>query len=389
MKKHIKKIKSLLRKKRHHIGYTTSAVVFLSMGALLAQSDTAPFREPSSEPMVEEAEMFPEDIVDPREIENALREIGRLKGEARGLLKRTTKLQNAELKQRLTEIISQLDSFTANIKNPPADYTDREALMEFYDARMWEEVSKIRAYIELPQILKDIPLITRRVEKLIKLKSYQTFGLDMQGIANYLNEVKAAHTEANSLYKAGDVEGAMEQLEFLREDGHPGELEGAIRRLKEINDLIKRVRDKEIQKELKEMLAPIVEAINDGDFRTAHEILNEVHPLVMEVARKSYKAGTKSRTDIMKRLSEFEGKANAKLEEREQEEIRAEKMRLEEEMRMKEEARMKEEQKMMQEITQPVEIKPEQPVPPPADNTIQPPSSDATTDSSGSSISPQ
>lgn len=356
------------------------------MGALLAQSDTVPFSETTgNEPIVEEAEMFPEDIVDPREIENALREIGRLKAEARGLLKRASKLQNTELKQRLTEIISQLDTFAVNLKNPPADYTEREALMEFYDARMWDEVSKIRAYIELPQILKDIPLITRRVEKLIKLKSYQTLGLDMQGIANYLSEVKAAHAEADVLYKAGDVEGAMEQLEFLHEDGHPGELEGAIRRLKEINDLIKRVRDKEIQKELKEMLMPVIEAINDGDFRTAHEILNEVHPLVMEVARKSYKANTKSRTDILKRLSEFEGKVNAKLEEREEEEIRAEKMRLEEEMRMKEEARMKEEQKRMQEITQPVEIKPEQiaPPPPPADNTVLlPPPPDNSTQSS-------
>ena len=123
------------------------------------------------------------------------------------------------------------------------------------------------------------------------------------------------------------MKGAMEEIQFIQESGHPGELEGAIRRLKEINDLIKRVGDKQIKKELSEMLFPITEAINEGDFRTAHEILNEVHPLVTDVVRKSYKASAKTRTDILKRLSDFEGKVNSKLEEREEmEKIREEKM---------------------------------------------------------------
>ena len=211
--------------------------------------------------------------------------------------------------------------------------------MEFYEARMWEEVGAVRAQIELPQILKDIPLAIRRIEKLLKLKAYQTLGIDMQGVTNYLSELKTAHAEADRLYKAGDTQSAMEEIQFIQESGHPGELEGAIRRLKEINDLIKRVRDKQIQKELSEMLFPITEAINEGDFRVANEILNEVHPLVTDVSRKSYKASAKTRTDILKRLSDFEGKMNSKMEEREEmERIGEEKMM--EELKAKEPAQI-------------------------------------------------
>ncbi len=318
-----------MKRKRHHVGYTTSAILFLGLGALLAQNDAMPvFQTPTDGTQEFEEQKFPEDIVDPREVENALREIGRLKGEARGLSKRVARLKNSEeVKQKLNEILQMLDAFSGQIKNPPSHYTEREALMEFYDARMWEEVGAVRAQIELPQILKDIPLAVRRIEKLLKLKAYQTLGIDIQGVTNYLSELKTAHAESDRLYKAGDIQGAMEEIQFIQESGHPGELEGAIRRLKEINDLIKRVRDKQIQKELSEMLFPITEAINEGDFRTAHEILNEVHPLVMDVARKSYKAGAKTRTDILKRLSDFEGKMNSKLEERaEQERIQEEKI---------------------------------------------------------------
>ncbi|KKT49834.1 MAG: hypothetical protein UW40_C0016G0003 [Parcubacteria group bacterium GW2011_GWF2_44_17] len=341
MKKHLKKFKHLLKRKRHHVGYTTSAILFLGLGALLAQNDAIPILEPPpDESQKFEEQVFPEDIVDPREVENAFREIGRLKIEARGLSKRVARLKNREeVKHKLNEIIKELDTFAANIKNPPSDYTEREVLMEFYEARMWEEVGAVRAQIELPQILKDIPLAIRRIEKLLKLKAYQTLGIDMQGVTNYLSELKTAHAEADRLYKAGDTQSAMEEIQFIQESGHPGELEGAIRRLKEINDLIKRVRDKQIQKELSEMLFPITEAINEGDFRVANEILNEVHPLVTDVSRKSYKASAKTRTDILKRLSDFEGKMNSKMEEREEmERIGEEKMM--EELKAKEPAQI-------------------------------------------------
>ena len=199
MKKHtLKKIKRHLKRRKHHVGYTTSALVFLGVGMLLAQNDMVPPSSNMPLPPQEEEEFFAEDFVDQREIENALRDIIRLKGEARGLAKRASK--NPDLQQRLNQIIADLDSYARNIKTPPSDYSVREALQEFYDARMWDEVGKIRAQVELPQILKELPLAIKRVERLLKLKAYQKLGLDMASLKAYIDEIKEAHKTAQSFY---------------------------------------------------------------------------------------------------------------------------------------------------------------------------------------------
>ena len=41
MKHTLKKIKCHLKRRKHHVGYTTSALVFLGLGMMLAQNDAA------------------------------------------------------------------------------------------------------------------------------------------------------------------------------------------------------------------------------------------------------------------------------------------------------------------------------------------------------------
>lgn len=323
MKKHtLKKIRRHLKRKKHHVGYTTSALVFLGLGMLLAQNEGMAPPQGMPPPPHEEEEFFVEDFVDPREIENALRDITRLKGEARGLAKRAAK--NPDLQQRLNQIIAELDSYARNIKNPPDDYSPREPLQEFYEARMWEEVGKIRAQVELPQILKELPLVIKRVEGLLKLKAYQKLGLDMTSLKTYLDEIKEAHKMAQTLYAEKNYDEAMEALQFMHENGQPGELEGSIRRLKELNDRMRPVKDKQIKEQLGELLTPVTEAINEGDFRIANEILNDVYPEIILIIKKTYKINQKTRIEILKQLSAFESKVNAKLDAWEGEQMRAE-----------------------------------------------------------------
>ena len=354
MKELFKKIKDKLKKRKHHLGYTTSAIVFLAMGAALAQNDVIKMEpQQPKEVIIEETEFFQEDFVDPREIENTLRDLTRMKTEARGFVKRAKKLP--EIKQRAEEIITQIDGYIANIKNPPADYTSREALQEFYDARMWEEMNSIRAQLDLPRMLKDLSTTIKKVEKLLKLKSYQKIGLDITAINNYLAEVKEAQAEAQKLQAEGDWEGAMEIFQMF-EGGHPGELEGAIRRLKEANDKIKTIRDKDVKAQLLESLAPVIEAVNDGDFRFAQEILNEVFPEIYDIIRRTYKMNAKTKPEILKKVLGVEEKVQNKIEWVEEEEIRKEEEMKREQMRKEEEMKKQEaaqNQQLPETISQP------------------------------------
>lgn len=362
MKELFKKIKDKFKKRKHHLGYSASAVVFLALGAALAQNDIIKIEpQQPKEVILEETEFFQEDFVDPREIENTLRDLARMKSEARGFVKRAKKLP--EIKQRAEEIIKEIDGYIASIKNPPADYTQREVLQEFYDARMWEEVQKIRTQLELPQMLKDLPAAIKKVERLIKLKSYQKIGLDLTSINNYLAEAKETVKEAQSLHQEGDWEGAMEVLQFMNESGHPGELEGVIRRLKEANDRIKTIKDKDVKAQLLESLVPVIEAVNEGDFRFANEVLNEIFPEIYDIIKRSYKLNSKTKPEILKRVMGVEEKVQNKIEGAEEEQIRkeeemkkieAEKIRQEEEMKKeaikKEEMRKQEEMKKQEQI---------------------------------------
>ncbi len=324
MKKILKNFKKHLKRRKHHICYTTSALLALGLGMVLAQNDMAPQfqKSPESFQVQDEGQVLEENFVDPREIENTLRDIARLKGEVRGLKRRTAK--NPDLQNKITQIITELDTFANNIKNPPSEYTVREALQEFYEARMWEEVGKIRAQIELPQILKDLPMSIKRVDRLIKLKVYQKLGLDTVSITTYLNDVKEAYTTAQTAYNQGNLEDAMTALEFMQENGHPGELEGAIRRLKEISDKIRVVKDSEIRGQFEELLAPIIEAINQGEFRLANELLNDAYPEILMMIKKMYKINQKSRLEILQRLSTVEDQVRTKLEHRQEEEDKIE-----------------------------------------------------------------
>ena len=364
MKELFKKIKDKLKKRKHHLGYTTSAIVFLAMGAALAQNDVIKMEpQQPKEVIIEETEFFQEDFVDPREIENTLRDLTRMKTEARGFVKRAKKLP--EIKQRAEEIITQIDGYIANIKNPPADYTSREALQEFYDARMWEEMNSIRAQLDLPRMLKDLSTTIKKVEKLLKLKSYQKIGLDITAINNYLAEVKEAQAEAQKLQAEGDWEGAMEIFQMF-EGGHPGELEGAIRRLKEANDKIKTIRDKDVKAQLLESLAPVIEAVNDGDFRFAQEILNEVFPEIYDIIRRTYKMNAKTKPEILKKVLGVEEKVQNKIEWVEEEEIRKEEEMKREQMRKEEEMKKQEAAQNQQQINkEPVPETISQPAPAP------------------------
>lgn len=255
-------------------------------------------------PMMEGGEEGPsEEFVDPREINNALRDIKRMLSEIKKFIKQLKKIQNsADDIAKLNELTSELQTATNNIKNPPADYSQREVLQDFYDQNYWETINTYRAKIELPKELARITKDLKKLEGLLKIKTYQKLGLDMNLLQNQINEIKEAVKSAQDNYQAGNLEDAMDALEPIREGMQPGEITCVLYGLKDSTRELSRIKDKEIKAQIQEILQPIIDAANEGDFREACQSLNDIRNEIMKVM--SYASKSKGLSPEMKQKIE-------------------------------------------------------------------------------------
>lgn len=267
----------------------------------------------------------PEEFVNPREIQNALADIKRMRGELGRFIAQLKRMKNnQEFLAQIGVLSKQLQEFEANIKanlNNPSEL--RAALQDFWEARMWEEVNKIRAAVELPRQLTEIQKSLVKVERLIKNKSFQKLGFNMESLRNNLAEMRKAFEEAQTLYKQGDLEEAMEALQSIHEQGHPGEIEGTLHMMREIQGRLKQIRIKEIKTQLSEIIAPIIEAFDDGDFRSAREMTEdlraELQKLYSRILRLN-KGLRENKTDIIQKFEALEKKILEKIQKGETEE---------------------------------------------------------------------
>ena len=100
-----------------------------------------------SQPM--EEEKFDEDFVDPRELQQVLREIKDLKKELNRLAKQAGKTAGREaILADVNALLGQVSGFESNINSGT---NVQEAIQEFREAEIWQDLNKIRAKIEIPK----------------------------------------------------------------------------------------------------------------------------------------------------------------------------------------------------------------------------------------------
>ncbi|MFA5050576.1 MAG: hypothetical protein WC499_00455 [Patescibacteria group bacterium] len=235
------------------------------------------------------------DFVDPQEIKGVTKQIKDMKKQIKTLTTALKKLPNlSEEGAKLQEINSQLDIFAQNIKTPPTDMTQREAMQEFYDAQLWETLNEIRMKVEFPKETKQIETQLKKTEKLVVNKNYQKIGLDMEKIKADVVEVRTALTEANTKYQAGEIEDAMEALTPMREGMHPGDIYCVVTSFKDISKQLLRVKDPEIKQSIQEIIDPIIESVENQGYRDACQSINDVRNELNKVMNYA----TKNRTNI-------------------------------------------------------------------------------------------
>ncbi|MFH0814938.1 MAG: hypothetical protein V1902_02580 [Candidatus Falkowbacteria bacterium] len=270
------------------------------------------------------------EFVDPREVKNALQDIKRMQTDLKRFLKQVKKLPNsADDAATINDLLSQLAGYYKNINAPAEDMRLREALQEFWDARLYEEVDKIRAKIELPKELNNIAKDLKKAKKLITQKAFTKLGLDMTAISGYLAEAEGAYNEAKSYYDQGNMEDAQLAMETIHGGLHPGEIMGVLYQIRDIKDRVRSVKNKEVKQVIDDLLADVIESANGGDFREANQTLSAIRDELFKLMQK-----------YMKTSGTFDDKTRAKFEKLEN--IVNEKLNVEQKIEQKEAVQIKE-----------------------------------------------
>ncbi len=226
------------------------------------------------------------EYVDPQEIKNVQKDIKNMTTEIKKFIKQLKKIQNtADDIAKLNEMLTQLQDFTNKIKTPPEDYTQREVLQEFYDQNYWETVQSYRARIEIPNEITRLQKDIKKLEGMLKLKAYKNLGLNMDTIKAKLNEIKEAIKIVQADYQAGNFEDAMTGLEPIREGSQPGDMMCVLNGLKDMSRELNLIRDKNIRAQIQEIIQPIIDGANEGEYRDSCQSLNEIRNEIMKVMK--------------------------------------------------------------------------------------------------------
>lgn len=249
-----------------------------------------------------------QDYVDPREIKDVLRQISQQKNEIKRLVKSAQKQKMSGAATELQSILSQITQQEQAIRSE-GNMLTRDTLQEFYDAQIWESIEKIRHQVQLPQELNQIEKELKRVDSILKQKATAAIpNLDLEVIRAKVAEARAALEQAKSALASGDTDSVKEAMEvFWQEGAHPGEISGTLSQLREVASGLKRIKSAEVREAILDILSPVFESINDGDFREARMQLENLKMELLPLMRKAERLKTVD-DNLQKKIQQLEQK---------------------------------------------------------------------------------
>lgn len=283
--------------------------------------------EPSAQttPSTDEGEgQDSRDIVDPREVKDTLRNIADLKRELARVIKDFKKVDGSGNEVRkLNELSAQAQQMEAAIKSAQKSGGDlRSALQDWYDAQIWDTVNQSRQAIQLPKEIQQIGKELKKLDSLMKGKNFlKKLPLDPERLTENVNAVREALAEAKSAYESGNLDDAESALQPIHDGMHPGEIMGVLFRLRDFSNQMGRVKNEEVKAAIDEIVNPVIEAANDGDFREANMILNDYFNELMKLAQMARDLGrvrTVNRSKLDKLLESLGQRMTDKFEAMEQ-----------------------------------------------------------------------
>lgn len=217
-----------------------------------------------------------QEFVPPREIKQVFQEIKNQQQELNRYKKQLAKVVGGSATLGMIEnLLVQLETYKTNISQA-VGRDQRDAMQDFRDAQIWEEINKIRAVVELPKEMKNIVRDLKIVQKNVKSASYQKalkfFEIDIEKLRTNLDAKQAVVDQINAFSNEGDVENAFLLLEEdIHQGWHPGDVRHFSDMMRETHQRMKGLKDSEIRDQIMFILSSIVDTFNQGDYREAKD----------------------------------------------------------------------------------------------------------------------
>ncbi len=278
---------------------------------------------PQGFPFPEEGGHGDQEFVDPRELQQVLREIRDLRSQIKQVVNQARRNPAfADDLAKLNATAAELAQFDSGIRSGAASGGSvRELVQEFRDNQYWDQMNAIRAKVQMPNEIKQIKTTIRRLERSLSVKSIQGIGLDIAKVQGLLGEMKQQVAQAESQLAAGNYEEAQEAMQFFHEGGHPGEIEGTIYRVRDIKTMLRRVKDAQIRAEVDKVLQEVIDAFNAGEYRDARETMDEYADDLQRLIQRFVQVRSfqgKSRADSFSKIRNLDELIRAKLQEPDQ-----------------------------------------------------------------------
>lgn len=265
----------------------------------------------------DEEENDKRDFVDPQQINDALRQIKEVRKEAGHLIKRADKIttpneQVTKAKASLTTLLESLTKFESNIKAMGEDGDrDRDVMQDFWDANVWDVAQEARMAIELPNELKKVEAELKQLKKTLGAKNFALEGVSLEVINTTVAEIEKAAAAARAAMEANDSRTAQNEMQTIWDSAHPGDINGFVKQMQEISKNLKKVKSAEIKTSIMDILSPVFESANNGDFREANNALNQIKKELMPLLNKVQKQ-SKPSSDTMQKIKALENKLDDK-----------------------------------------------------------------------------
>lgn len=247
----------------------------------------------------------------PAEVQNVTREISRIKSEVKRLLKKATKASNlSDEASRLTEMSQELDKISSDLKST-SDQDDLQSIVsDFRDANYQETMQALRTKIEMPsqitRLQKDLKKLTTNLKTKSMINAMAKIGFDLGPLQQDVDTIKSTIATIQNNYNSGNLDDAMTDMQDLMDTQSPGDISCVLTALRDSSRDLPRIKDPEIKQAAQDILSPIIEAAQSGDYRSACQNLNEVRPQIMKVMQTVMQGGKNTNPQMLEKIQKLQ-----------------------------------------------------------------------------------
>lgn len=217
-----------------------------------------------------------EQFVPPQELKNELKQMKDMEKQLSQFKRQLKSTPSAGISQAIDEMLKKIATNRTSISTPGP--TQREALQEWRDLRLWDDMNGIRAQVEVPKQLRDIKRDLGGVEKMMKqsslTKALAFFGFDRGKLQTSIDEKKQTIVSIEEAIAKGDFEEVNSLMqESIYNAWHPGDLRHLLDMTRQSYEGLRRVKDQEIKDQILGIIEPIKDSFNGGDYREARDAM--------------------------------------------------------------------------------------------------------------------